>query len=412
MNRILPLTSIAVLTIVIICGYWYWTTTPEHAVFQIKSAINTHDVDRFEKYVALDEALESIFDQVLSSSLGSASNNSEDGFKQLGSMIGLGMINMLKPNLVSYGKQEIIKYIKTGSYSDISAAGSDAEKFREVVGDFSQLKHVSIDNYSIHKQGMLSILNVPIENKDVGKSFDLEIIMNDKGGYWQVTGFRNIGDILREINAIKQEQVNIANTQLYENTFSVMTINSALVSREYVGEENDKRIHIYIVHGNNLIHDIQKIIGYLCILEADNNDARFNREECFLVAFEDVKSGEEKMSIFEYFPDELDNSGNFTNENVLSTKLWNLDDEDITNYKIRWKPFVIHFNDGRKFDMQELKEYESWDDLSEEKFKDQEDMLTFITKGEDDKVKLEIDFENHDTKYLKTKDVSFTIDSI
>ena len=223
-------------------AYWYWTTTPSYALSQIVGAVKNKDCETFEKYVDIESIAYRAIDDVLH---GPARESGM--FGNFDSMIGVGIIGLFKPEIAEIAKTQVLKFIEAGTLSK----SFQAEKTQEAakngsVGNGSSVTPVSTEEapqietpsavfdrnsssgisdgqiskyakklkvqnqlkaYGLSKKGFKGVDYLKIEGSTalVGFKFHsdkldrdivIEIKMEDAGGYWRVTEFSNLNDLI------------------------------------------------------------------------------------------------------------------------------------------------------------------------------------------------------------------------
>ncbi len=100
MSNSLKKVGLALLAVIVI-GFafynLYWVKTPQYSLTLIQKAIQTHDVNSFEQHVNLDSIYNKGIDDLLAASMKGQGISKMDAFSA-------GIIQMLKPNLVSWLK--------------------------------------------------------------------------------------------------------------------------------------------------------------------------------------------------------------------------------------------------------------------------------------------------------------------
>jgi hypothetical protein len=117
------LIGIAAVIVVILAAagaYWYWTTTPQYALYEIKKAYATHDSNLALKFIDTDSVFDNLWAQVQTRL--DAQMAKSDGFAALGTMIGEGIVERMKPTLKEDVRNRIIDSVKTAT-STINIGG-------------------------------------------------------------------------------------------------------------------------------------------------------------------------------------------------------------------------------------------------------------------------------------------------
>ncbi|PWT96264.1 MAG: hypothetical protein C5B53_10000 [Candidatus Melainabacteria bacterium] len=174
-------------------GYWYWTTTPEYSIRQVKAAVKNHDLVAFQKYVDMDSVASGIVDDLLTTPMRSVL-----GPGIFGQWIMAGVVGILKQPLVAGVKQDMERFVVTGQLMPKDAereTGGDTsdQRFSLEVMD-SRLgfrKHAFRRIDYAHKDGKICTLGLIFHNQVYNQDLLLEVKMQDYGGYWRIVQISN-----------------------------------------------------------------------------------------------------------------------------------------------------------------------------------------------------------------------------
>ena len=114
----------AVVTVVAIAGYWYWS--PFLAIRQMQSAAQAKDADAFNERVDYPKLRESLKGQ-LSAVMGEQMTKTQDAgtpFAALGSMLGLAMVDRFVDAMVR--PETVMRAMQDGQMSPVAVKPSDA----------------------------------------------------------------------------------------------------------------------------------------------------------------------------------------------------------------------------------------------------------------------------------------------
>lgn len=103
-------------------GYW-WTTTPQYALSQIKKAYETHDKDLALKYIDI----ESIFDHLWASievKMAQQVASTDNGFAAFGAMLGQTMVQNMKPTIKANLRTQLVDAVEEGGMTATSSMAS------------------------------------------------------------------------------------------------------------------------------------------------------------------------------------------------------------------------------------------------------------------------------------------------
>jgi hypothetical protein len=184
-------------------GFWYWTTTPEYSIQQVKTAVKNHDLVTFQKYVDIDAVASGIVDDLLTTPMRSVL-----GPGIFGQWIVAGVVGIIKQPLVNGVKEDLQRFVTTGQ---LIPKDSEAEADSETGGERLSLgaldsrlgfrKHAFRRIEYSHKDGKVCTLGLIFHNQVHNQDLLLEVKMQDYGGYWRVTQLSNFpkftGDLVK-----------------------------------------------------------------------------------------------------------------------------------------------------------------------------------------------------------------------
>jgi len=216
-------------------GYWWWTTTPQFALGEIRAAIRSHDLEKFEKYVDLDSVASEAVDDVLTDSVQRAL-----GAGALGNFIGASLVGLVKPNLVQALKQQIIHYVETGNTGPASdqtssrgqlsfparpAVASEASwpacSRSSIAPNMVLVADWSVDGLPrqlglsknrfkgidyTRMDGKVALIGISLHNERYNRDLLLELKFHDMGGYWRLIELSNLPDFIGKIMEMRMEQ--------------------------------------------------------------------------------------------------------------------------------------------------------------------------------------------------------------
>lgn len=175
-------------------SYYWWTGTPGYSISQIKKAVETHNPELGLKYVDTDAIFENLWTDMKSKIMSQTSG--AGGFEAIGTMIGLQLVESMKPAL----KEQV----KQGAESWFSA--STAEKTKETTGIKENLELGGIwqqKDLKIKKQGNSAYIELPD---------NVKIIFTKKEGarYWVISKIEGFAENLpTEETQQKESQITI-----------------------------------------------------------------------------------------------------------------------------------------------------------------------------------------------------------
>ena len=123
---VIGLVVIVVIIIAVGLGYYWWTTTPQYALSQIKKAYATHDTSLAFKYIDEDAVFNGLWSQVEDRISQQEASSTGDGWSELGNMIGAGVVENMKPTIKAQFDASLENAIKTSTTTtDISGLASN-----------------------------------------------------------------------------------------------------------------------------------------------------------------------------------------------------------------------------------------------------------------------------------------------
>ena len=187
-------------------GYWYYrklSTGPEYSLMQAYKAVTDHDAAAFERYVDVTSVTGSLVDQI-------AGQSSALGLLNPGGIAMKGALRLLKPQLTEAARQEVKRYVETGS----ATAATEATPKRlvnvsilgladKVVGQGSSFKGVK---YS-REEGEQAFIGLEFTQPRYDTTLVLEVKMQDRGDHWQATEITNTGEILRHVARMEKQHL-------------------------------------------------------------------------------------------------------------------------------------------------------------------------------------------------------------
>ncbi|WP_170172630.1 DUF2939 domain-containing protein [Hymenobacter rigui] len=187
-------------------GYLYYrhlSTGPEYSLMQAYKAVTDHDAAAFERYVDVSSVTGSLVDQV-------AAQSSALGVLNPGGFAMKGALRLLKPQLAQAARQEVKRYVETGS-PQAAAEAADKRPMNvsilgladKVVGKGSTFKGVK---YS-REEGEQAFIGLEFTQPRYDTTVVVEVKMQDRGDHWQATEISNTGDILKHVARMEKQHL-------------------------------------------------------------------------------------------------------------------------------------------------------------------------------------------------------------
>jgi len=184
-----------VLLILGAAGYWYWTTTPEYSMEQVKEAVKHHDLVTFQKYVDMDSVASGIVDDLLAAPMRHLL-----GPGILGQWVVAGIVGILKQPLADGIKEELRQFVLTGELvrPDEDATPNSESTLNQPPLSLGVIdRHVGFRKHAFRrieydlKKGNVCTLGVLFHNQVYNRDLVLDVTMQESGGYWRVIGLSN-----------------------------------------------------------------------------------------------------------------------------------------------------------------------------------------------------------------------------
>jgi len=185
-----------------LAGYFlYYKKTPTYSFELIRESMEKHDWETFNAHVDTDSVLSSGFDALFEASM--SNNEIDENTKKMAS----GFAKMLKPTIILALKDDIKKFIETGSAgSDVQGDTTKNKKNKnasvEGLKKSTDLKDTKFKGIAYTKKADKGIATVGIilTDNDLGKDFTLDIKMRQlKDGTWQIIELSNLKEYIKEV---------------------------------------------------------------------------------------------------------------------------------------------------------------------------------------------------------------------
>ncbi len=234
---------------------WYslcFIKSPAFAVKEVALAVKEHDVERFQRHVAVKEVIDRAFDDIIVAE--STVNNDNIASNPFA----LGVLHLLKPTVVDLLTEEALKEVgKKPEKSSASPSTSPApqRERRDPVSDAMKdtvkrkvfYKHLKLKDLSLSKaEGDRAAAKLLVRNDLVNKDFTLLLALRrNKDEVWQVTAIENLSAVLVEMERARQELELKESRKLLEHMLKVLAIDEeAAVLQTYRRAEKGSRFII------------------------------------------------------------------------------------------------------------------------------------------------------------------------
>lgn len=185
-----------ILIVVSVFFSWKIIASPQYSLKQLKKATPEHDVTAFNKYVDLDEVIDSIVVQTWQ--YYTSQEDTGNRWSEIRQKISTGLLSVVKPNLKEIIKKEVLDYVATGEWTDDNSKDNENSslilKLIKNRIDPEKWDYQSINYAAIN--GETARIGLTYYDQSKETNFLVEINMRDMKGYWQLTEITNVAQLL------------------------------------------------------------------------------------------------------------------------------------------------------------------------------------------------------------------------
>lgn len=218
MSKRLIAAAAAVVVVLAAAGFAYlhYRASPQYALAQIRSAVERHDRLRFERYVDVDHFSTVLVDQlaghVAAESLRRTSGN-PNGLGALGSALGVGLLERMKPAIVEAVRSGIREGVQNGSL-----AGAFSRRGTEGAVDLQRLgsqmgagKDTFLGIAGIRQDGGTALVDLRVRPLLLDTVLTVSLRMEKQGGTWRVTAPDNLNTYLATLSRLQEARLAAVN---------------------------------------------------------------------------------------------------------------------------------------------------------------------------------------------------------
>lgn len=197
---------LVLLALLAIGGYLYYRqlrTSPEYSLMQAYKAVTDHDVAAFERYVDISSVTGSLVDEV-------AEQGAALGGLDAKGIALTGALQLFKPQLARTAREQVRRYVETGSAQAAAEAGSSGPLnvsvlglAGKVVGEGSRFKGIKYTR----QQGDQAFVGLEFTQPRYDTTLVLEVAMRNQGAYWQATAISNSGALIRQVTRLEKQHL-------------------------------------------------------------------------------------------------------------------------------------------------------------------------------------------------------------
>ncbi|GMA99462.1 hypothetical protein [Pelosinus sp. IPA-1] len=222
----------ALVTVIFIScfGYWYWLRTPQYSLKIIKDAVETHDLQKFEKHVDIETLVSRVIDQVLDSKV----NNKNEVQDEQTNAFAAGLIKMLKPQFVLMAKDQIRSYVEKGS-TETQPKNNQPKNKNESTPNFS-INDIYKNNGGgsvdfkgieyVNKDGKIAIVGLKLFYPKLNSDVILELKMREMDGYWQIAEINNLSAFMLKLEELEKNKLAELNKPIINEMNAAIKIDS------------------------------------------------------------------------------------------------------------------------------------------------------------------------------------------
>lgn len=200
--------GLPLLLILVIGGvlYWHYITSPEYSLAKIKESITNHDITTFEKYVDVDGVIMRMMSQI------PQVIGADKKLGLFGKDVDQLILSALQGPIINIAKESVRTVIERG-YLDqqVTQTDSISKLFKQVPIDSFKIKALK----EIRQKGKVCMVPLQIYVGAYEGETTLELMMRDKGSYWQVAEISNLPKVMYDIAQLQK-------TYPYRNRFAAV----------------------------------------------------------------------------------------------------------------------------------------------------------------------------------------------
>jgi hypothetical protein len=248
---------VLILVIIGVAGYFlYYKKTPTYSLNLIRESVEKHDWETFNAHVDTDSVLSGAFDAFLDEGMGDAKN--DDSIKQMVN----GFAKLVKPAIVSALKDDIKKFVETGTVGTKNQESGSSDKQDAKVNTDGIKKSADWDGmkfkgvaYTKKADNGIATVGVTLTDAQLGQDFTLNIDMRQlQDGTWQVIELSNLKDYLKAIEKAKKDKLAELNQPLQDQINQVINIKSTtamVVSKDPYGFSKTLKVQMSVAYNSD-----------------------------------------------------------------------------------------------------------------------------------------------------------------
>lgn len=245
-------------------GYRYWTGTVEYSLLQIKSAVDTHNVPQFKKFVDVETLVSRAVDTVMENGLGDSGG---DDMEAMGATMAAGMVAMMKPNVVEYANNQIIKAVE-GDNNKVSSVSSIKGIRKPLSGleSFFDSNYANLKESYLKKETNIAFLGLSRFDEKLKDTITLELKLRNMDGYWQLVEISNLKEMMSRKKELEAKRLDELNAPIIARLDKAVTL-SVVYKKDDNSNKWDSKVIVAAFVDNNTGQTLKDVLIALDILD-------------------------------------------------------------------------------------------------------------------------------------------------
>lgn len=225
---------LVVLVVAGIGGWFYYKRTPAYTFSLIQTALEQKDWKGFQRHVDTENLLSTSYDVLIESSLDEDGSMDEQGKK-----MALGVIRMMKPNIVTSLNKDLEQWVTTGSIKAPDPGEASAMQAQAQMVGLNMLHKAGLDRLaitgvgSINKDGEMYTMPMKVHDEKLDQDFTLQLGLKQlDDGTWQILEVKNLRQYLKDMQKAMDEKVAAINGKIMEDIRKQISVGPATVERK------------------------------------------------------------------------------------------------------------------------------------------------------------------------------------
>lgn len=178
-----------------------WEESAEYSLLQVKESIESNDLYLFEKHFDIERVSEKLCDEIINYGKEQALKeiNANNPFEKFGNNFAFGIIEMVKPIIVTIISKNISETVEMGNINKLIDNQSSSALYNFSFLLENQITFTILDLLKTKKRSIKinqSTTEFKINLTQNGESYQIGIILRKFEDYWRVTEIRNITPLI------------------------------------------------------------------------------------------------------------------------------------------------------------------------------------------------------------------------